>query len=250
MSQSHLVSILYHLQTCLEDMSQSQSHLVSILYYTILPANMVRRHVSVSPGLYTILPANVVRRYVSVSVSPGLCPPGRVWDSSLHPPVVESSEPSQTTPATQNMKYPHIDHGQTVKTSVNVMTWVLWRHVTLMTWVLWRHVTLVTWVLWRHVTLMTWVSWRHVTLVTWVLWRHVTLVTWVSWRRAQCFLIIGKFCARNCSFLRNHDYFGTYWVKLIDQNVYVSHLNLQRTIMYYKITKCWIPEQFVPEECK
>ena len=126
--------------------------------YTTLPANMVRRHVSVSPGLYTILPANVVRKYVSVS--PGLCPPGRVWDSSLHPPVVESPEPSQTTPAIQNMKYPHIDHGQTVKTSVKVMTWV---------------------------------SWRHVTLVTWVLWRHVTLMTWVSWRRAQCFLTIGKF---------------------------------------------------------
>ena len=33
MSQSHLVSILHYLQTCLEDMSQSQSHLVSILHY-------------------------------------------------------------------------------------------------------------------------------------------------------------------------------------------------------------------------
>ena len=194
--------------------------------YTILPANMVRRHVSVWPGLYALLPANVVRKYVSVS--PGLCPPGRVWDSSLHPPVVESSEPSQTTPATQNMKYPHIDHGQTVKTSVKVMTWVSWHHVTLVTWVIWRHVT----------------------LVTWVIWRHVTLMTWVSWRRAQCFLTIGKFCDRNCSFLRNNNYFGTYCVKLIDQNVYVSHPNLQSTIMYYKITKCWIPEQFVPEECK
>ena len=33
LSQSHLVSILHYLQTCLEDMSQSQSHLVSILHY-------------------------------------------------------------------------------------------------------------------------------------------------------------------------------------------------------------------------
>ena len=33
MSQSHLVSILHYLQTCLEDMSLSQSHLVSILHY-------------------------------------------------------------------------------------------------------------------------------------------------------------------------------------------------------------------------
>ena len=38
-SQSHLVSTLYYLQTCLEDVSQSQSqslgrsHLVSILHY-------------------------------------------------------------------------------------------------------------------------------------------------------------------------------------------------------------------------
>ena len=69
-SQSHLVSILYYLQTWLEDMSQS----VSPGLYIILPANMVRRYVSVtvSPGLYTILPANMVRRYVSVTVSPGL----------------------------------------------------------------------------------------------------------------------------------------------------------------------------------
>ena len=34
-SQSHLVSTLYYLQTCLEDVSQSlcRSHLVSILHY-------------------------------------------------------------------------------------------------------------------------------------------------------------------------------------------------------------------------
>ena len=106
--------------------------------YTILSTNMFRRHGSVSPGLHTILSTNMFRRHVSVSVSPSLCPPGHVWDSSLHPPVVVSSEPSQTTPATQNMKYPHIDHGQTVKTSVTLMTRVSWHHVTLVTWVSWR----------------------------------------------------------------------------------------------------------------